>query len=170
MQDFERMLDSPYKYGVFLEMHVSRLKAVFSLARKHNKKMILHADLIQGLKNDEYAVEYLCQEYKPAGLISTRVGAITKAKQNGVVAIQRLFLLDTHALAKSYALINKVKPDYIEVLPGVIPHMIKEVNETTGIPVFAGGLIRSIDNVENAINAGAVAVTTSNRKLWKMNS
>lgn len=91
-----------------------------------------------GFKNDEYAAEYLCQHIRPAGLISTRASVIQKAKQKGITAIQRIFLLDTHALEKSYLLLAKTQPDYIEVLPGVIPHIIAEVSVRTGIPIIAG--------------------------------
>ncbi|MNV94542.1 Glycerol-3-phosphate responsive antiterminator [compost metagenome] len=52
-------------------------------------------------------------------------------------------------------------------MPGVIPHIIKEVKERSGIPIFAGGLIRSVDDVEQALAAGATAVTTSNHELWQ---
>ncbi|MNY79153.1 Glycerol-3-phosphate responsive antiterminator [compost metagenome] len=52
-------------------------------------------------------------------------------------------------------------------MPGVMPHIIQEVLEKTGIPIFAGGLIRSVEDVENALRAGATAVTTSHKDLWK---
>jgi glycerol uptake operon antiterminator len=47
-----------------------------------------------------------------------------------------------------------------------MPHIIKEVRERSGIPIFAGGLIRSVSEVELALEAGATAVTTSNKELW----
>jgi glycerol uptake operon antiterminator len=82
------------------------------------------------------------------------------------LAIQRLFLLDSSALEKSYTLLERTRPDFIEVLPGIMPHIIKEVRERSGIPIFAGGLIRSVSEVELALEAGATAVTTSNKELW----
>ncbi len=167
MKDFEKIMESSYEYGVFLDTHVGQLKSVYDMAHKRNKKMFLHADLVQGLKSDEYATEYLCQEIRPAGLISTRSSVILKAKQKGVIAIQRIFLLDTNALEKSYSLLEKTKPDFIEVLPGAIPKMITEVYERTRIPILAGGLIRSVEDVKLALEAGATAVTTSNHDLWK---
>ncbi len=166
MKDFEKILESSYEYGVFLDTHIGQLKSIYSTANKHKKKMFLHADLIQGLKNDEYATEYLCQEIKPFGLISTRTSVILKAKQKGVLAIQRIFLLDTNALEKSYALLEKTQPDFIEVLPGAMPKIIAEVYERTKIPILAGGLIRTVTDVEQAIKAGATAITTSNQDLW----
>ncbi|WP_047150461.1 glycerol-3-phosphate responsive antiterminator [Aneurinibacillus tyrosinisolvens] len=168
IKDFEKILTSSYEYGVFLDTHIAQLKNIYKMAHAHNKKMFLHADLIHGLRNDEYASEYLCQEIKPFGLVSTRAGVITKAKQKGVLAIQRIFLLDTNALEKSYSLIEKTQPDFIEVLPGAMPNIIAEVHARTGIPIFAGGLIRTVDDVEGALGAGATAITTSNRELWKI--
>ncbi|GGG14465.1 glycerol-3-phosphate responsive antiterminator [Paenibacillus abyssi] len=167
IKDVERLMKLSYEYIVILDTHISQIKSIVDLTKAHGKKPLLHADLIEGLKNDEYAAEYLCQVVRPAGLISTRSGVIAKTKQNGLLAIQRLFLLDTNALEKSYALLERTKPDFIEVLPGVMPHIITEVHQRAGIPIFAGGLIRTVNDVEQALNAGATAVTTSNSGLWK---
>jgi glycerol uptake operon antiterminator len=167
MKDIEKLMRLSYEYIVLLDSHISQIKPVLEMAEAHRKQVLLHVDLIEGLKNDEYAAEFLCQVMQPAGLISTRASVITKTKQNGLLAIQRLFLLDTGALEKSYALLERTKPDYIEVLPGVMPHIIAEVHARTGIPIFAGGLIRTVNDVEQALAAGASAVTTSRSELWK---
>jgi glycerol uptake operon antiterminator len=167
MKDLEKLMASSYAYIVLLDSHIGQIKSIVDLAKSSGKNILLHVDLVEGLKNDEYAAEYLCQHIRPAGLISTRASVITKTKQNGLLAIQRLFLLDSSALEKSYVLLERTQPDYIEVLPGVMPHMIKEVKERTGIPIFAGGLIRAVSDVENALEAGATAVTTSHAELWK---
>lgn len=166
IKDLEKLLAREFETIVILDTHIGQLQPIVQLAKSHGKKPLLHADLIGGLKNDEEAAEYLCQVIRPAGIISTRAGVIAKTKQNGIVAIQRLFMLDTNALEKSYALLRKTEPDYIEVLPGVIPHMIREVHARTGIPVIAGGLVRTTNEVQQAIEAGAVAVTTSRKDLW----
>jgi glycerol uptake operon antiterminator len=167
MKDVEKLMKLPYEYLVLLDTHISQIKPVVDMVKANGKKALLHADLIEGLKNDEYAAEFLCQVVKPAGLISTRGSVIAKTKQNGLLAIQRLFLLDTNALENGIRLLERTEPDYIEVLPGVMPHIIAEVCERTGIPIFAGGLIRSVADVEQALAAGAKAVTTSNVELWK---
>lgn len=168
IKDLEKLLNASFEYMVLLDSHVGELKSLVDLANSHGKKLLLHADLIEGLKNDEAAAEFLCQSIKPAGLISTRSSVILKAKQNKMLAIQRLFLLDSNALEKSYTLLERTQPDYIEVLPGIMPEMIKEVHQKAGIPIFAGGLIRSVHDVELALAAGATAVTTSNMELWKI--
>ncbi|MGE6257055.1 glycerol-3-phosphate responsive antiterminator [Heyndrickxia sporothermodurans] len=167
MKDFDKMLDTPYVYGVFLDLHIGMLKSVFQYVRQQEKKMFLHVDLIHGLSHDEAATEYLCQEIKPYGLISTKGSVIMKARQKGVYATQRAFIIDSSALERSIKLVEKTDPHYIELLPGVVPKIITEVKERTGKTIFAGGLIDNPDEVEHAIEAGASAITTSNTALWK---
>lgn len=168
MKEFELFLNSSYEVGVFLDLHIAQVKNVSKMAKSFNKKIIYHMDLIHGIKNDDYATEYICQEFSPYGLISTKKSVILKAKQKGVIAIQRIFLIDSHALENSYNLVKKTKPDFIEVLPGSMPWMIKEVKEELNTPIFAGGLIRTIEEVQNALDAGATAITTSKTDLWKV--
>ncbi|MBM7568161.1 glycerol-3-phosphate responsive antiterminator [Paenibacillus sacheonensis] len=168
IKEVESLVNSAFSTFVLLGGHLGQIKPIVDLARARGKGVILHADLIDGLKNDEYAAEFLCQTVRPLGLISTRTSVIQRTKMNKVLAIQRLFLLDSDALERSYALIEKTRPDYIEVMPGVIPELIQEVKARTGVPVIAGGLIRSAEQVDAALTAGAAAVTTSRRELWKL--
>ncbi|MFT8321567.1 MAG: glycerol-3-phosphate responsive antiterminator [Bacillus sp. (in: firmicutes)] len=168
MKEFEFFLQSNYKIGVFLEVHISQLKNISLMAKEAGKKMIYHVDLIQGIKSDDFGTEFICQEFKPYGLISTKSSVIMKAKQKNIVAIQRVFLLDSHALEKSIKLVQRTQPDYIEVLPGTMPWMIKEIKEKVNVPILAGGLIRTKQEVENAIQAGATSITTSKKQLWTL--
>lgn len=167
IKDLEKLLHSSFEYIVVLDIHVAQLKSVIALAKQHGKKVFLHVDLIHGLQSDAYATEYVCQEFRPYGLLSTKSSVIMKAKQKGVVAIQRIFLIDSSAMEKSCALLEKTKPDYIEVLPGALTEVIAEMKNRTGIPILAGGFIRTVDDVEQALHAGATAITTSKKELWK---
>ncbi len=167
IKQYEQLLDSQYTYIILLNSHIGQLRSLNRLAKNNNKKLLLHADLVQGLKNDEYAAQFLCQDIRPAGLISTRKNVVLTAKKSRLLAIQRLFLLDSIALETSYKLLEVTKPDFIEVLPGVMPHIITEVYEETKVPIIAGGLIRDKKEVEQALKAGAVSVTTSRKSLWE---
>ncbi|KML06814.1 glycerol-3-phosphate responsive antiterminator [Rossellomorea marisflavi] len=167
MKDFDKMLKTSFQYGVFLDLHVGMLKSVFDYAKKEKRNMFLHLDLIHGLSSDEYATEYICQEIKPYGIISTKGSVIKKARQRGIYATQRIFVIDSSAMKRSIELIHKTNPDYIEVLPGVVPKIIREIGEKTGKPIFAGGLIDTVEEVEASLEAGATAITTSNLDLWK---
>ena len=91
---------------------------------------------------------------------------IKKAKSLKVTTILRIFVIDSHALNRSIALIKQVQPDYVEVLPGVASKVISIINQETQTPVIAGGLIDLESEVEAAISSGAEYVTTSNKSLW----
>ncbi|RSL30512.1 glycerol-3-phosphate responsive antiterminator [Salibacterium salarium] len=165
-KEFEKMLDNRHKYNVLLNSHLTQLKSMNQLAKQKEKKLILHADLIQGLGHDQSAAQFLCQQIRPYGLISTRKQVLLTAKKHGLLAVQRMFLIDSSALETSYKIIEEVEPDLIEVLPGRMPDIIREISETTNIPLVAGGFIRNVEEADEAIKAGAVAITTTRRELW----
>ncbi|WP_404826103.1 glycerol-3-phosphate responsive antiterminator [Cytobacillus stercorigallinarum] len=168
MKDFEKVISSQYEYMILLDSHITQIKSVVATAKKHNKKILIHMDMIDGLKNDESGTLFVCQEIKPAGIISTKRQAIITAKKKGVLAIQRLFSIDTLALENGLELLKNTKPDYIEVLPGIIPEIIREVHKKTDIKIIAGGLVREKSEIESALKSGAISVSTSNRDLWEL--
>lgn len=167
VKDFEDLMHWQFPYLILLDSHIGQLHGLLQLARRHGKKVILHADLVQGLKNDEYGAQFLCQFIKPDGLISTHHTVVTTARKRGILAIQRIFLLDSHSLETSYRILQSSQPDYLEVLPGVLPDVIQEIRERTHLPILAGGFIRTIGDIETILQAGATAITTSSRELWR---
>lgn len=166
MKDFEKALGTTHKQIVLLETRLAQLKNLVTYSKRAHKKVFIHFDLIQGLKADSYGMEYVIREIKPDGILSTRGNIITLAKKHNVLAIQRMFLLDSAALDQNLKLVERFKPDCVEVLPGLMPSVIKRIQETTNIPVIAGGLITSDKEVCAALENGAVAVSTSNNELW----
>lgn len=166
MKDFEFILNSDHELFIILETRIAQLPQIVQQAKKHNKKVLVHADLINGLKVDQYGMEFLVRHVKIDGIISTRANVISLAKKSNIVAIQRLFAIDSSAIERNIELIAKTQPDYIEVLPGIVPSVINEIIEQTGIRVIAGGLIKKEEDIHLALESGAVAITTSNRDLF----
>ena len=60
------------------------------------------------------------------------------------------------------------KPDYVEILPGVIPRVIAELAHGMNTPLIAGGLIKTKEEVVAALGAGAVAVSTTAESVWAL--
>lgn len=167
MKDFERILNSSHDTVVFLETRLAQLKSLVSYTKRAKKNALIHFDLIQGLKADEYGMEYLIREINPCGILSTRGNVVQLAKKNELLAIQRMFLLDSLALEQNLKLSERFQPDCIEVLPGIMPNIIQEIYEKTNIPIIAGGLVRTKSEIQQAFQAGAVAVSTSSSHLWE---
>ena len=59
-------------------------------------------------------------------------------------------------------------PDVIEILPGVMPKIIRKVNGISKVPVVAGGLISDREDVMLALDNGAVAISSTSKKVWFM--
>ncbi|MCA0971634.1 glycerol-3-phosphate responsive antiterminator [Halobacillus litoralis] len=166
IKDFESLLERDTEYIVLLETRLGLLRKLVRVAHKADKKVLIHIDLVQGLKADDYGMEYIAQEVKPDGIISTRAHIIKLAKKQKMLSIQRLFLIDSQAVEHNLNIIKKTQPDYVEVLPGLLPGMIREIKDQVGVPVIAGGLIRKPEEVSQAFESGASAITTSRSELW----
>lgn len=49
-----------------------------------------------------------------------------------------------------------------------MPKIIKKLCSTVNVPIIAGGLISDKEDVMNALNAGAVAISVTNQRVWFM--
>ena len=58
------------------------------------------------------------------------------------------------------------RPDLVEVMPGIMPRILKEIRGYTDIPLIAGGLISDKKDVMAALSAGADGISTTNEGLW----
>lgn len=166
MKDMEKFFEMDYERCVLLDTHIGHLQGILEQMKKHQKEVMLHIDLIKGLSNDEAAVEYVIQQYKPHGIISTKSKIIKRAKKLNTLTILRVFILDSTALSRSIELIKQSDPDLVEVLPGVATKVIKEISDKTGKRIIAGGLINTKEEIDLAIESGAQYVTSSDIAIW----
>ena len=125
------------------------------------KLAVVHIDLVDGLSSREIAVDSLNALCHPDGIISTR-----RARHRGLLTVQRAFILDSLSLTSLSGQLEQGKPDFVEILPGIMPRVIAEISARTQVPVIAGGLLRDKADVMAAMRAGAAAVSTSAPSLW----
>jgi glycerol uptake operon antiterminator len=130
------------------------------------KKVFLHVDFIAGLGGDPVALKFVAERIRPTGIISTKSHVVKNAKKYGLLAIQRIFLIDTSALEQGIHNIRQSEPDAVEIMPGLIPRVIKELAASISLPIIAGGLIKEQSEIQAALQAGASAVSMGNKKLW----
>ncbi|MGL5977661.1 MAG: glycerol-3-phosphate responsive antiterminator [Erysipelotrichaceae bacterium] len=166
MKNFERFLRSSCVIGVILDMHINFLADMVNRAHLAGKQLYVHIDLLKGVSSDEYGVEFLVQSQHVDGILSTKPRVLEAAKKNGVVAIQRVFLIDHQSLQKAMVQVNKTKPDFVEMLPALAPQAIALLQAATSVPVIGGGLLQNKEQIQTILDAGAQAVTTSNHEFW----
>ncbi|NBG88290.1 glycerol-3-phosphate responsive antiterminator [Isachenkonia alkalipeptolytica] len=136
--------------------------------RNSGKLAVIHMDFLDGIGRDQKAVEYVATTLKPDGIISTRNSHIKHAKQCGIFTIQRFFLIDNKSYETALVSVKANKPDMIEVMPGVMPTIIKRITKELSIPIIAGGLISTKQDIMEALEAGAIAASTGKARLWDL--
>lgn len=141
---------------------------VNDLEFNYNKKTFIHFDLIDGLSSSRAAVEYISKIVKPTGIISTKPNVLKYAKEFNLSTIQRVFLFDTNAMEKAVFMANSAKPDALEIMPGILPHILDQLTKEIHFPIIAGGLVNKPKEVHEILASGALAVSTTNTQIWKL--
>ena len=147
---------------------VCSIGSIVKTIRDAGKIAMVHMDLISGLSPKEIAVEFIKEQTEADGIISTKPSLIKKAKEMSMYTVLRVFLLDSMAFENIRQQQHMIKPDFIEVLPGVMPKIIAQISHSVKVPIIAGGLITDNADVMGALSAGAMAVSSTNHKVWNM--
>jgi len=137
--------------------------------KEHNKITFVHVDFIDGLSNTKSAIKFIAEVWQPKGIITTKSSLIKFAKEEGLMAIQRIFLIDKNAMKKGIEIAHSCKPDAIEVLPGIMPSIIDSLTKLTYLPIIAGGLVSTKPEIVEGLKAGALAISSGDPKLWNLN-
>ena len=138
------------------------------IAKSAGKMVFVHMDLINGLGNKEVAVDFIRERTGVDGIISTKPQLVKRAKELGLFGILRIFVIDSMAFGNIEKQCASLVPDAVEILPGLMPKIIKKLCSTVNVPIIAGGLISDKEDVMNALNAGAVAISVTNQRVWFM--
>ena len=149
---------------------ICNIKEIVKKIHKAGKVAIIHIDLINGLGAREIAVDFIKEHTGADGIISTKMALIQRAIELSMYTVLRFFVIDSLSL-KSIEQLDKQhgkRPDFIEVLPGVMPKIIKKICNSSKIPVIAGGLISDKEDIVKALGAGAIAVSTTSQEIWEI--
>lgn len=136
-------------------------------AQKGKKRLYVHVDMAEGVGKDKKGLEWL-KNAGADGVISTKNHMIQLAKEMGLGTVQRFFIIDSHSVATALDIVESTRPDYAELMPGILPKAVKSFVEKTKTKIIAGGLIESKADVFAALSAGADGVSTGKSELWNM--
>ncbi len=167
--DIDAAIASPSRIVYVLTGDVAGIAAILERLHAGAKIACVNLDLVEGLAGDSAAVRYL-SDHGADGVISTHAPVLRAAQQQNIFAIQRSFVLDSQALAKTCRSIERFVPDAVEVLPApVAPRVLPAIREVSAaLPVIAGGLIATLVEIDALVSAGVDAVSVSAKRLWVM--
>ena len=149
---------------------ICTIPGIVKKIKQAGKVAMVHVDLITGLNNSkDVCLDFIKNNTEADGIITTKSNLIAHAKDLELNTVLRYFILDSMALQniEKQAKSPGVRPDIIEFLPGIVlPKMIKRINKVSRVPIIAGGLIADKEDVMNALDAGALAISTTNEMVW----
>ena len=150
---------------------VCTIPEILERIKAAGKKAMVHIDLIAGLSAKEISVEFIARQTRADGIITTKPALVRRAKELGIFAVLRFFVIDSLALKNIENLemqCGTSRPDFIEVLPGVMPKVLGRIAKVSRIPMIAGGLITEKEYVIAALSVGAIAVSSTNQDVWNL--
>ncbi len=158
---------SPGKIVYFLFGNPEDIGEMADLVLAAGKVPIVNVDLAEGLARDEAAISFLVHR-RVQGVASTHPEPLRAARNLGLFAIRRTFLLDSAALESALRSLDQFEPDALEVLPGMsAPRIVDQLRQHYPyLPVIAGGLVRTLREVEELIGKGVESVSVSDYRLW----
>lgn len=162
--EFDEALHSQSKIIFDLNPDLFTLGEVVKTVHGHNKKLFIHLDLATGIGKDKSGLTFV-SKMGVDGIISTRVNIIKMAREAGLFTVQRFFIVDSHSVDTTVEGLKSSKADTIEIMPAM-EKAITLLKERVDVPIIAGGLISSSEEIASAIKAGAEAISTGNPDLW----
>ncbi|TFD96602.1 glycerol-3-phosphate responsive antiterminator [Jeotgalibacillus sp. R-1-5s-1] len=166
-KQLEAFIETDIKAAFLLLGNVTVIKRYVDFLKEHDRDVFLHIEKIPGISYDREGLKFIARHVKPTGIVTTKSSLVAAAQKEGLIAIQRLFLIDSDALKYGLESAENIRPDFLELMPGVVPHMIEHVKKKTDIPIITGGLIQNRKQMIRAVERGATAVSTGRTHLWK---
>lgn len=165
--DLEVALQSDLKVIFVLFGNILNVKDISKRISENNKVGILHIDLVDGLSSNEFALKFLKENTNFKGVISIKPQVLRSAKKLGFIVVQRVFMIDS--LSKENMSNHLVKEcDAVEILPGLLFKIIKELSSTLDKPLISGGLISDKEDVLETLKSGATCISTTKKEIWSM--
>ena len=169
MDNLDAAIESECDIIFLLCGSIFNLKNAVKKAKGNNKMIFIHVDLLEGFSRDATALKYICDEIKPDGIISTKNNQLKAAKALGMLTVQRVFIIDSLSINTAVKASQMINPDAVEIMPGIMPRITKQLSSSLEMPVIVGGLISYEKEVIDAVENGALGVSTSLKELWGMN-
>lgn len=167
-KDIEEAIKTDNEIIFILTSTITNIPDMVKKVKDSGKFAFVHFDLVEGLARTVHALDYLAGATNTDGIITTKTTLVKAARDRNLFVVQRFFILDSLSIESGFRAIKDHRPDAIEILPGLMPKVIKQFSESTSTPVIAGGLITDRDDIMAALNAGACSVSTTRYDTWYM--
>lgn len=147
---------------------ICNISEIVKKVKSAGKIAVIHMDLLGGIGSKEVAVDFIKKQTEADGIISTKPALLKRAKELGMFTVLRSFILDSMSFNGIRRQYDQVKPDMVEILPGIMPKITEKIVKQIPVPVICGGLISEKEDIIRALNAGAAAISSTNSNIWEL--
>ena len=165
-EDVQEALVSGVSTIFLLHADIFNIRQLVEKIKDRDKDVFIHIDFLEVLGKDHRAIDYIAEVIRPDGIITTRSSHVKYAGEKGLFTIQRFFLVDSQSYDMTVRSVQSVKPDMVELMPALMPSVIKKVCAAIRIPIIAGGLVETKEDIVEILRSGAMGVSTGKKELW----
>ena len=166
-EEFLRALNCGTEIIFDLDPDLMNISVKVKKAHEAGKKYFVHVDLAKGIGKDESGARFL-RRIGADGVISTKVGIIKLAREQGLITVQRFFIVDSHSINTTVESVRTSKPDMIEIMPGTLCKVVERIKKSVDVPIIAGGLIETEEEIREIFAHDVSAVSTARSELWNL--
>ncbi|SFH93803.1 glycerol uptake operon antiterminator [Tindallia magadiensis] len=169
-EDLNDLIGLDLSFVFVLSSDIIRLEDIVKKLQKQGKFPFVHTDMLTGMASNPILVDYFYKKFgNSCGILTTKNSIVEAAVRKDIRVVQRVFLIDSISVEVNIRSLKKNTPDAIEVMPGVIPKGIRFLKkEMKSIPIIAGGLVETKEEIMEALKAGGVGVSTTKKALWTL--
>lgn len=162
----KKCLESDSRIIFILYGDICNIADIVKKVKDAGKLALVHLDLIVGLSAKEIAVDFIRKYTAADGIISTKPAMVRRAGELGLASILRVFVIDSMAYENIDKQVKSARPDVVEVLPALMPKVVRKICRISQTPVIAGGLVADKEDVMLLLQAGVVSVSSTNQDIW----
>lgn len=162
----EKCLQSDISIVFILYGDICNIGDIVEKVKSSGKLAMVHVDLIHGLSSKEIAIDFIQKYTQADGIITTKSPLIKRAKELGLYTILRFFIIDSMAYESIHKTMRSAKPDCIEILPALMPKVIRKICKASPTPVITGGMVSEKEDIMALLQAGAVSISSTNQDTW----
>lgn len=158
-------LASDAEVAIVANIELRRLRQVVSTIVKAGKIAVVNIDSCDGISADKGGVDYLV-DLGASSLLSTRMATVQRANRAGLFTMLKVFVTDRSTWPRSVKAIEQSDPNLVQIMPAPMLAHITEAEKRAMPPIVASGFVCHEEQVRQSLEAGAVAVSTSDVALW----
>ncbi|MGL5346172.1 MAG: glycerol-3-phosphate responsive antiterminator [Peptostreptococcaceae bacterium] len=166
-QSIEEAINNQSKIVFVLYGDIINIGSIVEKLKDAGKVVFVNIDLIEGLSSKSKVLNFMKETTKTDGIISSKATMLRHAKDLGFVTVHRFFTVDSLSYSSIKRQLEISMADIVNILPGW-PKIIEWMCKDTNKPVIASGFVCDKKSVIESLNAGAIAICSTNESVWKM--